>query len=135
MLFSFNHHLHQDYLFFYKETFEGVSLVLKEFNDGLGGAKLMKRVEPKTLRIETLLFSQRTASARFYSSLDNPLPPRPWEATCKSRTTSASGGSFLSEFYIQRAGMRREPAKAGDGSSEVHTCPLGMATRLPTHFT
>lgn len=77
MLFSFNHHLHQDYLFFYKETFEGVSLVLKEFNDGLGGGKTNEKSGTKNPEDRDIAVQPEDCISMILQLPGQPPPPTP----------------------------------------------------------
>lgn len=106
LLLFFLNHLSQIIFSFERKDLRAIS----GFERWAGGKQtnkqqqqLKKRVEARTLRIETSLFIQRTESVRFQRSLGNP----PWEATCKR--PSAPGGSFGSILYIQITSLRSVP--------------------------
>lgn len=113
------------FLFFWKEKFEAVYLVLK----GSG-----KPNEP------------RTESNQEYWEENNlficicKIPQLPGQAPHKRPPVRVQDlqplGAILPLcFTVKQPVCILCCGKSDDGFSEVYTCLLGMATRLPTHFT
>lgn len=112
-----------NFLFFWRENFEGAPLALE------GSESPMKSAEPRTRRREKNKSLCRHTPARFHSNLhESPTGP-----PVRVRNLQPPGASSSLCFAVGQPACCLCWARSGDGFSEVCTCPCRMATRLPTH--